>query len=169
MDIMSRQSGHCPWIPLTLLMPMNDIRGISIDNVHALPGHCLWTKPTPSFQYSSWTMSRDSMDILQTDAWLAEPEGCSYFLLTLSHQMRGVMGKPAFCICENKDADQLRGNHEADQSLCFHYMDSTISLLPKSKIFSFQPSSVAVQPGLCRTWSETRRHVFSRQGSNNST
>ena len=25
------------------------------------------------------------------------------------------MRKPAFCICENKDADQLRGNHEADQ------------------------------------------------------
>ena len=23
------------------------------------------------------------------------------------------MGKPAFCICENKDADQLRGNREA--------------------------------------------------------
>ena len=26
-----------------------------------------------------------------------------------------VMRKPAFCICENKDADQLRGNREADQ------------------------------------------------------
>ena len=25
------------------------------------------------------------------------------------------MGKPNFCICENKDADQLRGNSEADQ------------------------------------------------------
>ena len=24
------------------------------------------------------------------------------------------MRKPAFCICENKDADQLRGNREAD-------------------------------------------------------
>ena len=28
-------------------------------------------------------------------------------------------GKPAFCICENKDADQLRGNREADQRLLF--------------------------------------------------
>ena len=26
-----------------------------------------------------------------------------------------VMIKPAFCICKNKDADQLRGNREADQ------------------------------------------------------
>ena len=29
------------------------------------------------------------------------------------------MRKPAFRICENKDADQLRGNGEADQCLCF--------------------------------------------------
>ena len=31
------------------------------------------------------------------------------------------MRKPAFCICENKDADQLRGYREADQRLCFPY------------------------------------------------
>ena len=30
-----------------------------------------------------------------------------------------VMRNPAFCICENKDADQLRGDREADQRLCF--------------------------------------------------
>ena len=29
------------------------------------------------------------------------------------------MGKPAICICENKDADQLRGNRESDQRLFF--------------------------------------------------
>ena len=44
--------------------------------------------------------------------------------------------KPDFCICENKDADQLRGNREADQRLCFHYTDSTIPLLPKYTISS---------------------------------
>ena len=44
--------------------------------------------------------------------------------------------KQAFCICENKDADQLRGNREADQRLCFRYTDSTIPLLPKSEISS---------------------------------
>ena len=38
------------------------------------------------------------------------------------------MRKPAFCICENKDADQLRGNREADQRPCFPYKDSTIPL-----------------------------------------
>ena len=47
-----------------------------------------------------------------------------------------VMRKPAFCICENKDADQLRGNREADQRLCFRYIDSTIPLLSKSEISS---------------------------------
>ena len=31
------------------------------------------------------------------------------------------MRKLAFCICENKNADQLRGNREADQRLCFRY------------------------------------------------
>ena len=57
------------------------------------------------------------------------------------------MRKPAFCICENKGVDQLNGNRTADQSLCFHYIDNTIPLLPISKISSLQPSSVAVQPG----------------------
>ena len=39
------------------------------------------------------------------------------------------MGKQIICIVENKDADQLRGNREADQRLCFRYPDSTIPLL----------------------------------------
>ena len=47
-----------------------------------------------------------------------------------------VVRKQAFCIRENKDADQLRGNREADQRLCFRYIDSTIPLLPKSEILS---------------------------------
>ena len=71
-----------------------------------------------------------------------------------------VMRKPAICICENKDADQLRGNREADQRLCFRYTDCTIHLLPKSEISSLYPSHVAVQPGLCGTWSETPKTGF---------
>ena len=46
------------------------------------------------------------------------------------------MGKPTICIEENKGADQLRSNCEADQRLCFRYSDSTIPLLLKSKISS---------------------------------
>ena len=51
-------------------------------------------------------------------------------------QLSRVVRKPGFCICENKDADQLRGNREADQRLCFRYTDSTIPLLSKSEISS---------------------------------
>ena len=50
--------------------------------------------------------------------------------------MSSVMRKPTFCICENKDADQLRGNREADQRLCFRYTYSSIPLLPKSEFSS---------------------------------
>ena len=74
------------------------------------------------------------------------------------------MGKSTICIGESKDADQLRGNREADQRLCFHYSDSTIPLLLKSEISSF--FSVLVQAGLCRTRSETTLLVFPRGGSN---
>ena len=63
---------------------------------------------------SSWT--------LRTDMGFSELS---------SLQMSRVVRKPAFCICENKDADQLRGNREADQRLCFHYTDSTIPLPSK--------------------------------------
>ena len=53
-----------------------------------------------------------------------------------THYMSLVVRKPRFCICKNKDTDQLRGNREADQRLCFCYTDSTIPLLPKSEISS---------------------------------
>ena len=45
------------------------------------------------------------------------------------------MRKPAFCICENKDADQLRGNREADQRLCFRYIDTLVKGLSNLKPF----------------------------------
>ena len=45
-----------------------------------------------------------------------------------------------FCICKNKDADQLRGNREADQRLCFEFA----TLIVQSLYFlnlKFQASS----------------------------
>ena len=57
--------------------------------------------------------------------------------ITIQHFQLGlVVRKPAFCICENKDADQLRSNCAADQRLCFRYTDCTIPLLSKSQISS---------------------------------
>ena len=58
------------------------------------------------------------------------------------------MGNPTICLGENKGADQLRSNCEADQRLYFRYTDSTIHLLSKSKISSLYPSSVTVQADL---------------------
>ena len=46
------------------------------------------------------------------------------------------MGKPTICLGENKSADQLRSNCEADQRLWFCYSDSTVPLLLKSEISS---------------------------------
>ena len=76
------------------------------------------------------------------------------------------VGKPTICHGENKDADQLRSNCEADQRLCFRYSDSTVPLLRKSEISRFYLFSVTVQVGLCRNWSETTLLVFPRGGSN---
>ena len=60
-----------------------------------------------------------------------------------------------FCLCENKDADQLHINCEADQQFCFHYMNCTIPILHQSQISIFYCDSVIVQAGLCWTWSDT--------------
>ena len=50
--------------------------------------------------------------------------------------MSCIMRTPAFCICENKGADQLRSACAADQCLYFHYIDSAIPLLSKTEISS---------------------------------
>ena len=57
------------------------------------------------------------------------------------------MRKPAFCICKNKDADQR--NCTADQCLCFHFLASTIPLLPKSEISSLSCVSYLFSVDFC--------------------
>ena len=92
-----------------------------------------------------------------------------------------VVRKPAFCICENKGADQLRGDREADQRLCFRNSFAVTAKLISAFVFAtrivqspyflnpkFQASShllwvyspVCVGPGL-----KPRRPVFSERGS----
>ena len=75
----------------------------------------------------------------------------------LSHVMRK---SASFCICKNKDADQLCGNCAADQCLCFGYIDTTITLLSKSEISSIQPS-VAVSPVCVGPGRKPRGQIFS--------
>ena len=81
--------------------------------------------------------------------------GCQY-----NYKVSRVMGNPAFCICENKAADQLHSNCAADQRICFRYTDNTIPLIAKSEISSLQRYSVIAQPGLCQTWAETPKTGF---------
>ena len=75
------------------------------------------------------------------------------------------MRKPDFCLCENKGADQLRSNFEADQRLCFRYMDSTISLLLKTEISTSRLFLKLYRPVCVRPGRKPRRQVFSRRGS----
>ena len=76
------------------------------------------------------------------------------------------MRKPAFCICENKDTDQLRGNREAVlQRLCFRYTDSTNLYYLNQK---FQASSRLLSlysPVCVGPVRKPRRPVFSQRGS----
>ena len=74
------------------------------------------------------------------------------------------MRKTAFCICGNKDADQLRGNREADQLLCFATrIEQSFFLNPKFQASShllWLYSPVCVGPG-----QKPQRPVFSQRGS----
>ena len=70
------------------------------------------------------------------------------------------MRKPAFLHCENKGTDKLRIDCAADQHFCFHYIDSTIPLLPKCENSSLKPSSVVVQPVLIWTLWKTPKTGF---------
>ena len=86
----------------------------------------------------------------------------------LSHQlvhMSGVVRKPAFSICENKDADQLRGNRKLISAFVFAIpiVQSLYYLNPKFKasihlLWLYSP--VCVGPGR-----KPRRLVFSQRGS----
>ena len=75
------------------------------------------------------------------DTYLFKPKIWSNFIFMFcvkkKKQLNRHMGKPTICIVENKGADQLHGNCEADQRLCFRYSDSTIPPILNSKVSSF--------------------------------
>ena len=76
------------------------------------------------------------------------------------------MRKPDFCMCKNKDADQLCGNREADQRLCFRYKDSTIPLLPNNPKFQASSHLLWLYSSVCFGPDRAPpRPVFSQQES----
>ena len=74
---------------------------------------------------------------IQIPVWEQLSTDHSHLWKVVATQVSRLMGKPTICLGENKDADQLRSNREADQRLCFRYSDSSIHLLLKSEISSF--------------------------------
>ena len=70
------------------------------------------------------------------------------------------MRKSAFCICENKDADQLRGNREADQGLCFRYLDSKSLYFLNTKIEASSHILGGCTAWFVSDWSETPKTGF---------
>ena len=62
---------------------------------------------------------------------------CLVIFRDLFYYMSHCIRRPTKCLGENKGADQLCGNREADQRLCFRYADSITTLLLKSEISSF--------------------------------
>ena len=81
--------------------------------------------------------------------------------------MSCVMRKQAFCICENKDADQLRDNHKLISAFVFatRIVQSLYFLNQKFQASShllWLYSLVCVGPGR-----KPRRPVFSQRGSYN--
>ena len=96
------------------------------------PDHCLLV-PFPTFvSLPPWSF-RGRQDKATAMIFVS----LHIFILFHVYHLSLPMGKPTICIGENKDADQLRGNREADQRLCFRYSDSTIPLLLKSEFSSF--------------------------------
>ena len=56
----------------------------------------------------------------------ATTQHAQFKVIMKKYEMSVRIRKPTICICENKGADQLRRNCEADRRLCFRYTDSTL-------------------------------------------
>ena len=99
-------------------------------------------------------MSTHNIDFYEEIAKLSiNPHRIRTISLDLVHLSR-VIRKPPFCICENKDADQLRGNREADQRLCFRYIDSTTP--STSYIRNFKPLAILCDCTAQFVWDQVR-------------
>ena len=78
------------------------------------------------------------LTLCESDQYSSAPKEISKFPLMYmtgyfcrSVYMSHVMRKQAFCICKNKEADQLRSYYaKLISAFVFRYTDSTIPLLP---------------------------------------
>ena len=120
-----------------LIMMGKSIRQLWVNMVFHIffPQSVFWTwctpKPAPTLTISAFTTNSTVALATAVAHTTINTVARSYI------KMSRLVGKPTMCIGENKDADQLRGNREADQHLCFRHMDSTIPFLLISKVSSF--------------------------------
>ena len=96
--------------------------------------------------------------------WILLKEANLYSMWSNTH-MSHVVRKPAFAYAKTKTQISFAVTAKLISAFVFCYTDSTFPLLPKYGISSLYASSVIAQPGLCWTWSETPKTVFSHRGS----
>ena len=71
---------------------------------------------------------KEKLFFLTPSSFSRETLSC-HLLKKMKAYMSRCIGKQTICIGENKGADQLSSNFEADQCLCFRYTDNKIPLL----------------------------------------
>ena len=77
------------------------------------------------------------------------------------------MRKTARRKCKHKNADQLCGNHAADQRLCFRFIGRKVPLLPKSKVSASSHLLTLYSPVCVGAGRQTQRQIFLCFGSFN--
>ena len=118
------------WCTESSVLTINPQEQSGAVGLHCLPFRCtLWT--SFSIERPLWLNFR-----VITAKILDFQKFRTFTLWYVMTHLGRIMKKQTFCVCKNKGADQLRGKREADQRLCFCYIDSTIPLLSKSKISS---------------------------------
>ena len=96
-----------------------------------------WDKATPVWQLLFFQRCRQLYHAAEpSHRYLVSGKTGWFYALYTKRLLSRIVRKPDFCPCENKGADQLRSNCEADQRLCFRHSDSTIPLLLVAKISS---------------------------------
>ena len=68
----------------------------------------------------------------------------------------------SYIICEQQRPRSACASAQSDQRLCFHYLDSVMSLVSVTKSSSLMLVSVAEQASLSLAWSETPEDTFSQ-------
>ena len=124
---------YSPWISCSLCGKLFNNEGEMLRHLRTHLKFKTWACDTCD---KIFYKKEDSISHMRTHQSECRTSSCLQACVILTPSKPFFYMKPAFCKCENKDADQLRGNREGVQRLCFRYMDITIPLLSKFEISS---------------------------------